>query len=204
MKKRCIIIGAGEFLENKIEIKEKDYIIAADGGYQYCLNVGVVPHLVVSDFDSYHEEIENVEVIRCVPEKDDTDMLLAIQEGIRRGYNEFVIYGGMGGRIEHTFANIQCLKYLCEQRMKAQMISEACEIRVAHNEVVEYDQRMSGYISVFSLSDCACVSIENLKYELDHKILTSSYPLGIDNEFVSKNSKIIVHDGFVLIIINKE
>lgn len=203
MEKRCIIIGAGEFLENKIDIQKNDLIIAADGGYKHCLSVNVRPHLVVSDFDSYHEDIENVEVIRCVPEKDDTDMLLSIREGIKRGYNQFMIYGALGGRIEHSIANIQCLKYLCEQKIHALLISKDCVVQVV-DELIEYDEGMNGYISVFSLSDYSIVTIENLKYTLNHEKLSSSYPLGIDNEFIGKKSKIIVHEGCVLIITNKE
>ena len=203
MKNRCIIVGAGEFLEKKIDINENDYIIAADGGYKHCLSVNVMPHLVVSDFDSYHEDIQDVEVIRCVPEKDDTDMLLAIHEGIKRGCDEFVIYGALGGRLEHTFANIQCLKYLCEQGFVAKMISKDCCVQVIR-DVIEFNKENKGYISVFSLSDLSVVTIENLKYTLDHGKLNTSYPLGIDNEFIGKKSKITVHEGFVLVITNKE
>lgn len=203
MKKRCVIIGAGEFLENKIDLFENDYVIAADGGYKHCLSVNIMPHLVVSDFDSYHEEIRNVEVIRCTPEKDDTDMLLAIHEGMKRGCDEFLIYGALGGRLEHTFANIQCLKYLCEHGFVAKMISKDCCVQVV-NDVIEFDEENQGYISVFSLSDFSVVSIENLKYPLDHGKLTTSYPLGIDNEFIGKKSKIVVHAGYVLVITNKE
>lgn len=203
MKKRCVIIGAGEFLENKIDLFENDFIIAADGGYKHCLSVNVKPHLVVSDFDSYSEEIQDVEVIRCIPEKDDTDMLLAIHEGIKRGCDTFVIYGALGGRLEHTFANIQCLKYLCEQGYVAKMISKDCCVQVVNNEI-EFDEKNKGYISVFSLSDSSVVSIENLKYTLNYGKLTNSYPLGIDNEFIGKKSKIVVHAGYVLVITNKE
>lgn len=203
MKNRCIIVGAGEFLENKIDIQENDLIIAADGGYKHCLSVNIKPHLVVSDFDSYHEEIQDVEVLRCVPEKDDTDMLLAIHEGIKRGYHEFIIYGGLGGRIEHSIANIQCLKYLSEQKISAKMISKDCVVQVVH-DCIEFDEEMKGYISLFSLSDCSIVTIEHLKYTLDHGKLTTSYPLGIDNEFIGKKSKIKVHEGYVLVITNKE
>lgn len=203
MKKRCVIVGAGEFLENKIEINENDFIIAADGGYKHCVSVGVKPHLVVSDFDSYHEEIKDVEVVRCVPEKDDTDMLLAIREGMQRGCHEFIIYGALGGRIEHSIANIQCLKSLCEQGYLAKMISKDCCVQVS-NDQIEFDEKNKGYVSVFSLSDTSVVSIKNLKYNLDHAMLTSSYPLGIDNEFVGKKSKIVVHEGCILVITNKE
>lgn len=204
MTKRCILIGAGEFVENKIDVNDLDFVIAADGGYHHCLKLGIVPHLVVSDFDSYSGGIEDVEVKQCRPEKDDTDMLLAIHEGLKRGYKHFVIYGGMGGRLEHTFANIQCMKYLSEKNVECWMISKDCKLSVLGNQSVEFDEEMEGYISLFSLSDESIVSIENLKYPLNHAVLTTSYPLGIDNEFIGKKSKIDVHKGYVLMILNKE
>lgn len=203
--KRCICIGAGEFYETHLPLWENDLVIAVDGGYAHCQSLGLHVDVMVSDFDSYSgKKIENVEILESNPVKDDTDMLLALQEGLKRGYREFVIYGGLGGRIEHSFANIQCLKYLCDHHAHGKLISKDCVVDVVNQGTCEYDETETGYISVFSFSDTSCVSIENLKYTLDHTRLNSSYPLGIDNEFIQKKSKIIVHEGCICIIKNKE
>lgn len=202
--KKCILIGAGEFYEKEIPIEKEDLVIACDGGYAYCQQLKITPHLVVSDFDSYKNEIKDVKVNRSQPEKDDTDMLLGIQEGLNQGYHEFVIYGAMGGRIEHTLANIQCLKYLLDHDAHGVMISKNVSIDVMGEGCIEYSEYEKGYISVFSLNDNSLVSIENLKYPLDHAILSNAYPLGIDNEFIQKKSRITVHQGCVCIIQHKE
>lgn len=204
MEKRCICIGAGEFKEKTILVHPNDFVIAVDGGYQHCLDIGIKVDLVVSDFDSYQKEIDKVEVKRSSPVKDDTDMLLALHEGMSRGYSEFVLYGAMGGRIEHTLANIQCLKYLCENNAHGVMISENSMIDVRNFGCAEYDEHCKGYISVFSLTDQSIISIDNLKYPLDHKTITTSYPLGIDNEFIQKKSKITIHKGCICIIKSEE
>ena len=86
------MIGAGEMKEENISLEKNDFVIAVDGGYQYCLNFNIHPDLVVSDFDSYPHEIKGIEILRSQPEKDDTDMMLAILAGLERGYDEFVIY----------------------------------------------------------------------------------------------------------------
>lgn len=203
--RRCVLIGAGEFKEKRIPLKENDFVIAVDGGYKVCLEMGIQPHLMVADFDSFKGDlIQDLEIVRSVPEKDDTDMLLAIHEGLRRGYDEFMIYGGMGGRIEHTFANIQCLKALSEKNVFGKLISGDCEICVISNRSISFDEKEEGYISVFSLTDKSIVSMEHLKYELDHYEMTSSYPIGAENEFIHQNSKITVHNGCICIIKNKE
>ncbi len=100
MSKKCILIGAGEMKEENISLQKNDFVIAVDGGYQYCLKLHIRPQLVVGDFDSYPHSISHVEVLRSQPEKDDTDMMLAIQAGLERGYDEFVMYGAMGGRFD--------------------------------------------------------------------------------------------------------
>lgn len=203
--KKCICIGAGEFYETNIPRQEGDLLIAVDGGYTHCRNLGLKVDVMVSDFDSYSgEKIEDAEVLESNPIKDDTDMLLALQEGLKRGYREFVIYGGLGGRIEHSFANIQCLKYLCEHNAHGTLISKSCVIDVLNQGIYEFDETETGYISVFSLSDTSCISIENLKYTLDHAKLNSSYPIGIDNEFIQKKGQITIHEGCICIIKNKE
>ena len=51
MKKRCIIVGAGELTVSKIPVEEEDLVIAADGGYAYCRRLGIRPDLILGDFD---------------------------------------------------------------------------------------------------------------------------------------------------------
>lgn len=204
MKKRCILIGAGEFKEKQLPLEENDYVIAVDGGYQYCIDLKIKPDLYVGDFDSYQHDIEGIEILRSQPEKDDTDMMLAIQAGLERDYQEFVLYGAMGGRLEHTLGNIQCLNYLCNQKAHGVMLSENSRVEVLSNDSITFDSSMRGYISIFSLSQEAEVSIENLKYTLDHMKLTNATTRGVDNEFIQKESKITVHKGCICIIMSEE
>lgn len=57
-KGRCIIVGAGDFFGMPFQPAEEDYVIAADAGYENLKAVGIVPDLVVGDFDSM--EVEGV------------------------------------------------------------------------------------------------------------------------------------------------
>ena len=202
MEKRCVIIGAGEFLEKSLDLRKDDFVIAADGGYAHCFTVGVDPHLIVADFDSFRGIVEGVEVVKSIPEKDDTDMMLAIREGLKRGYKEFVIYGALGGRIAHSLGNIGCLHYLNKYDAHGVLISKNCKVEVLSKGIYTYEDE--GYISIFSMSEKTIVSLRDLKYEVDHYELNNYTTIGVDNEFINKKATIEIHEGVLIVVRNKE
>lgn len=208
----CILIGAGDLTISHIPVGEQDLCIAVDGGYEYCSLLEIEPDYILGDFDSLGEgqlerlkELEqkdNHRVIRIPRKKDDTDMLAAIKLGLEKGYRNFCIYAGAGGRLEHTLANIQCLLYLKEHDATGYMMDGTGMILVAKEEAVSFRENLEGYLSLFSLGEKAVVSIENLKYTLDQYEVTNSFPIGISNEFMGKKGCVTVHRGAVVIIIS--
>lgn len=142
----CIIIGAGDFTPIDIDVREEDLCIAVDGGYLYCRMLGITPDLIVGDMDStdaqIKEEILGIKktspdrVMVLSTEKDDTDTLAAIRLGLEKGYKLFRLYGAMGGRIEHTIANIQCLRYLKNNGAKAYIMDANVMMTVDRKSVV--------------------------------------------------------------------
>ena len=212
-KGNCILIGAGDLAVSEIPIKENDLCIAVDGGYEYCKLLEIAPDYIVGDFDSIGEkEAENVaqiakteeEKVMILPvEKDDTDMLAAIKLGLSKGYQSFRIYGGMGGRIEHTIANMQCLLYLKEQNAVGYLMDGTGMILVAKEEEIGFQDSLEGYMSLFSMGEKAVVTIENMKYPLQEQEVTNSFPIGISNEFIyGSKAKVTVHKGAVVMIVS--
>lgn len=210
----CIIIGAGDLTVGSLPYNpDTDYVIAADGGLMYCGVLEIEPNLIIGDFDSldgeYGEAVEAIKancpekVITLPVEKDDTDMLAAIKHGLNLGYRSFRLYGANGGRLEHTIANIQLLKYLKEHDAVGYIMDGGGMILLAKNETISFRDTMDGYINVFSLNEKAHgVSIHGLKYELNDATLTNAVPLGISNEFIGVQSEISVKEGTLLIIVN--
>ena len=54
-------------------------MIAVDGGYRYLSELGMIPDLVVGDFDSLGCVPEGVGVIKHAVQKNDRDMVLAVK-----------------------------------------------------------------------------------------------------------------------------
>lgn len=213
-KGTCIIIGAGDLTVGSIPYDpETDYVIAADGGLMYCPVLEIEPDLILGDFDSVDEDFAQAvqeiqkkcpEKVVCLPtEKDDTDMAFAIKCGLEAGYRSFRLYAANGGRLEHTIANIQMLKYLKEQDAVGYIMDGQGMILLAQNETISFKDTMEGYINIFSMNEKAHgVTLHGLKYELDHVELTNAFPLGISNEFIGVQSEVTVEDGTLLIIVN--
>ena len=104
----------------------EDTVIAADGGWRICREEGIVPDLLLGDFDSLHTVPDFGHIRRVPVEKDDTDMMLAIKEGLARGETDFRLYGGVGGRTDHTIANLQGLLYLAERGAQGWLYGDVC------------------------------------------------------------------------------
>ncbi len=197
----CYIIGAGEISPLAFVPRKEDLVIACDGGYRHGRREDIRMDLVIGDFDSLGFLPDHPHVVRLKPEKDDTDTGYAVKTGLERGYREFMIYGGTGGRISHTIANIQLLCGLAKKGCHGTLIGKDGWYRVICNEEICFDQGHTGFLSVFCMGDKACGVYETgLKYELCDAVLTKEYPVGVSNEFIGKESRVSVKEGMLLLI----
>lgn len=201
----CYIFGAGEFSPCPITLEEEDLVIAADGGYDHLIRIGLRADVALGDFDSVtsNEIWEDTicEKMTYPPEKDDTDMMLAIRLGLSRGFERFMIYGGLGGRLDHTIANIQALSFLADNHAQGILYHEEYALTVIKNDSFTIAKDVSGCVSVFSLSNTSeNVTIKGLQYEIEGGVLTNSFPLGVSNATVGKKGIISVENGTLLIL----
>ncbi|MGI5970665.1 MAG: thiamine diphosphokinase [Oscillospiraceae bacterium] len=195
MKRICYIVGA-VVTSCKIKPAEGDYIIAADAGYKHLISAGIEPDLTVGDFDSLNEEPKGGIVLRYSEKKDETDTLLAVKIGLDKGYNTFLIYGCLGGRADHTIANIQTLAYIANSGGRGYLIGSGENITVISNATLRFRKRSSGIVSVFAYGGKARgVTIDGLAYSLSEAQLSEDYPLGVSNEFIGKPASISVTEG---------
>lgn len=205
--KRCVIVGAGKMNDyEKISamINDDDYIISADGGIRHLNKMKIEPDLLLGDFDSSNKP-ESGNILVYPIEKDDTDTMLAIKTGLKKGYNDFLILGGMGGRLDHTLANIHCLYYIAENGATAELCDEHNKAVVIKNSGITLSKQRGKKVSVFAYGGNAQgVTEVGFYYKLNNATLTCDNPLGVSNYIVSQTAEVKVQNGALLIIISDE
>ncbi|MCL2401097.1 MAG: thiamine diphosphokinase [Oscillospiraceae bacterium] len=196
---RCFIAGAGEYCGFYTPGTD-DYIIAADGGFAALISRGVAPDIVVGDFDSLGEIPDHPNVAISPEEKDDTDMRIAVDHGLTRGCNAFIIDGGLGGRLDHTLANMQLLTYIAKKNATGVLIGHDICVTAVANGTIRFSPGASGGVSVFCAGDRAeGVTITGLKYALQNGVLTGDYPIGVSNECIGERAEISVCNGMLIV-----
>lgn len=211
-KSRCIIVASGTCETSLLKfIKPDDYVIAADGGYKYLKDADIRPDIIIGDFDSLSKE--DLEMIRMqakctfiqLPcEKDDTDTLYCIKHAIEKGYGEIHLFGVIGDRPDHSYANIQCLSFMKDKGVSGVIHDTEYDILMLQNESITLDKEYGDEMSIFSFSGkCDNVSLKGFKYPLTDETLTSSFPVGISNVITQDEAKITVGNGKAIVFIKR-
>ena len=207
-KNRAIIISGGEIRDYayiKSLIKETDYIICADSGYDHALKMGVMPDLAVGDFDS----AQNVppEEIRLAfpPKKDFTDTELALDVARERGFREMLFLSVTGSRIDHSLANVLLLKSCLEREETAYIVNEhnAAYIMDARKNI-ELDVEKGQVVSLLPLENCEGVATQNLEYALTNATLCVGTTRGISNIATSNTISVSIKSGCLLVVLAKD
>lgn len=198
---KCIIFAGGQFEYTDFR-DSADLVICADSGMKHAEKLNIVPDILIGDFDSYAGDIpENIEVIRSVPEKDDTDTLLAVKTAIKRGCTEIHLYGALGARFDHTYANIQTLVYALKNGCTMTVCDLENEITVRSAGEYYFPKREGWYFSLFAVTENAVIGkLDGVKYPLEDYEMTVDFPIGVSNEIISDNAHLLIKSGIVLIV----
>lgn len=202
--KRCVIVGGAD-INNYGFIREKlcvdDYVIFCDSGLKHLEQLQVKPNLIVGDFDSHENPHFDVETIVLPCEKDDTDTVYAVKEAISRGFDNFLLIGVVGARLDHTLGNVSILLYLDSIGKKGCIIDDYSEMEIVSSSPVGIEDSYA-FFSLLNISGTAKgVTIKNAKYPLEDAEITCEYQYGVSNEVLLGNIAIIsVKCGSLLVI----
>ena len=201
---KCVIFCAGGFDGLIAPLAETDYIIAADGGIRHTTALGLTPHMTLGDFDSLGYTPEGANVFPV--EKDDTDAMLAIRQGLKLGCTEFYLYGCLDGpRLDHTIANFQSLQYLADRGARGCLIGKDYIVTLIQEETLVFPAGFEGIVSLFCLGkDADGVTLKGLKYPLENGTLTSAFPLGVSNHFTGEEASVAVKSGAVTVMYDRK
>lgn len=204
MMGRCVIVGGAD-INNYGFIREKlradDYVIFCDSGLKHLENLQVTPGLIVGDFDSHENPHLDAETIVLPCEKADTDTVYAVKEAVKRGFDEFLLIGVIGARLDHTLGNVSILFYLDSLGKRGCIIDDYSEMELVSDQPVF----ISGdypFFSLLNVTGCAKgITIEGAKYPLKDAEITCEYQYGISNEVLpGEQAKVSVKNGKLLLI----
>ena len=200
LENTCYIVGAASLEGVRLSPCAGDYIIAADGGYRSLRARGIEPDFVMGDFDSLGEVPAFDHILRVPVEKDDTDTMLAIKYGLKEGYRTFHLYGGTGGRPDHTLANLQALGFLAQAEATGYLYGKSYLFTALRNGSLTLPARKEGIFSLFCLGqEAQGVSIHGAQYPLDRVPVSPFFPIGVSNHFQGNPVTIQVETGCLLI-----
>lgn len=205
MVRRCVVFCAGEEGEIDFTVTPEDFVICCDAGYLAAKRRGITPDLLIGDFDSYRDPLpESVEALRFPVEKDDTDSMLALREGLRRGYLQFVLLFALGGRLDHTLANLQALAFLEEFGASGQIIGPRDRVQLLKNGTLDIPRRSAYTFSIFAYSGKAIgVTLKGMQYPLNDAVVTEAFPIGLGNHIIEPMGRVSVLDGTLLVVESK-
>lgn len=199
----CYIVGAGE-LHGRPTPEVGDLVIAADGGYDHLMRLGIKPDLVIGDMDSVLATVWDADTVRYPKKKDETDMHLAYLIGRERGYSDFLIYGGTGGRPDHTFANYSLLFMAKSNGDRMTVVDEKYDIFALEDERMLISGRAGETLSVFAFSgDAVGVCLSGVEYPAEDVTLRCDFALGVSNKITEDVACVSVKSGRLLVMISR-
>lgn len=200
--------GNGVSKERLIQLaSQADMIMAADGGWKTLAHAGIRPNLVLGDYDSLSPEDYRAMTESGVAhqtfksEKDFTDMEAAIRAMVQKGAREITLVGAIGSRFDHSLANIFMLKGYKEKGVTIVIEDDHNRIEIlCPGEEATLTAKVPWHYSFLAIeSQGAVISLEGMKYNLDHTQLDYGSTLGISNE-VEGEGRARVHSGVVLMV----
>lgn len=210
---RAVLMCAGEYEPVEIPRLAGDLMVAVDGGLGRLLQQGIGPDLVLGDFDSLEEQYRPYlavleasspeKLLRLPCEKDDTDTVYAAKLCLARGYTELWFYGALGGRLDHTIANVQTLAWLAKRGARGYLLGKRTLAAVLCAETVLLPEGYEGTFSLFALDERVTgVTLTGMKYPLTGAVLENSFPLGVSNEVrAQEQAGVTVGTGLALMIL---
>jgi len=211
---RVLIVTGGniedEFARELLKIYMFARKIAADRGIEFFYRSGLVPDMIVGDFDSvseealsYFQQADSVEVVSLNPVKDDTDTEFAIRKAIEMGATSITLLGATGSRLDHVLGNIELLGIGLESGIEMELVDSHNRIRMIGGGrlVIKKEKQFGKYVSLIPFSkEVTGLTLKGFFYPLSDYTLEKFCSLGISNEIVEETASIEFSEGILLVI----
>ena len=217
MSCRISIVSGGpadpDFVARYIKKFGSDIVIAADKGLDTCACAGIVPDVVLGDYDSTDmrgrvDELRSsgayVEVYPA--EKDFTDTEAAVMCALKKGAEEIVLLGATGGRLDHFLANLDLCLVPLRRGVKCTIADERNEIMLLDSGITLQAKYTAGrYVSLLPFTDrVSGVTLTGMKYPLLDACLVRGSSLGVSNEMTGEIARIDFREGILVLVLSRD
>lgn len=182
-------------------------IVCADAGLRHLETLGVSPDLLVGDFDSGFVPHHACEIIRLIPEKDDTDTMHALQVVMERGCTSIWIACATGGRLDHLLANLSLCEYAAAHDCECRILDAHNLVRFIKPGTTVYvpGNTTYRYFSVIPLDHkLQGLSISGAKYPVHNADVDRTQMYTVSNEVTANEAIVRIETGCALLICAKD
>jgi len=200
---KCIIIcplWQGEHKDEAVPVPG-DLLLCADAGWAAAVREGLTPDAVIGDFDTMPvEEVRAERLIRLPVEKDDTDLGVCIRYGRERGYHSFLLFGCLGGRLDHTLAALQLMADRAAQGDEVWALDGMNRVTVLAPGKYVLPKRGDLLLSLLAFSqEVRGVTLTGTRWELHDAVLNQRIPLGVSNAIIADEARLSFTDGLLFV-----
>lgn len=213
MSKKTVIVSGGmleeDFVLPILKSEETEFVIGVDKGLEFLYKHEIKPDYIVGDFDSvsrelvdYYREELNVPIREFNPVKDASDTEIALRLCLGLNRKSILILGGTGNRIDHLWANVQCLQIALQAGADARIVDSHNQIWLLDSDItLKKSEAFGPYFSLFPLEmPVDELSIRGAKYPLQNHFLKPSDSLCVSNEFAEDEVTISFVYGKVILM----
>lgn len=208
-EKRAVIFVNGLLADGAAvlaEVRSSDTLIAADGGLHILLSLGLMPDLLLGDLDSINPaelaemQAAGVDIRRYPPEKDETDLELALLVAVEAGFRSIWLVAALGGRLDQTLANLFLLMLPQLSGLQVRLFDGREEVCLVRRQA-EIHGEPGEIVSLLPLNGPAIgVTTDGLLYPLRGETLYPQHSRGISNRLVADTARVQVETGLLLCI----
>jgi len=187
-------------------VDRADRIVATDGAWAKAVAAGVRVDRVVGDLDSLTPTqraalcASAIDVESHDPDKDLTDLELAVDGELMRSPRTLIVFGAFGGRIDHTFANVLMLEKAILHGAQVELIAGQETAWLVRNEIEIPGGRPGDPVSLIPLTENAVVRTAGLRYRLVDETLVRASAHGISNVIEAPPAHVAVRSGTLLVV----
>ncbi|MBI3240838.1 MAG: thiamine diphosphokinase [Chloroflexi bacterium] len=208
---RTVIFANGELQDldaARAVVQPTDTIIAADGGAKHCLALGVLPHILIGDFDSLAPtdltalEAAGTRIIRHPARKDQTDLELALDFALTGGADDIIVLGALGGRWDQTLANLLLLAWPALSSTRIRLLDGTQEISLLRGPgELTFAGTAGDTISLIPVGgDASGITTSGLEYPLSGETLNFGSTRGISNVMIEPQVTVALTKGLLICV----